>query len=147
MALDRADWHYGGDFPEDLPMQCGGTHIGMFLAWIILHRLEGELHQEDSVESIARVRARKMTGCEFLFKECDQKFWDEDMNEEGAAFAAAYYSGPEGKGFGQYLADYETIAAGLPTVYHVEDSWENYDRLEPLINAAYSAWKATSGLA
>jgi hypothetical protein len=48
MAIDRADWHYGGDFPAELPDENGGTHIGMYLAWIINNHLEGELHHEDT---------------------------------------------------------------------------------------------------
>ena len=26
---DDASWHYGGDFPDDLPEENGATHIGM----------------------------------------------------------------------------------------------------------------------
>ncbi|WP_262497415.1 DUF7832 domain-containing protein [Pedobacter caeni] len=26
---DDASWHYGGDFPKDLPQINGATHIGM----------------------------------------------------------------------------------------------------------------------
>lgn len=140
MALDRADWHYGGDFSKDLPPENGGTHIGMFLAWIILNGLEGELHREGSVESLAKVRARQMTGREFLFKECDEKFWEEDLNEEGAAFAAAYYSGKDG--YGQYITDYQTtLSSRLLSVYHVPDTWANYDKLAPIISAAYTRWR------
>ena len=35
MAIDRMDWHYGGDYPEGLPTENGGTHIGFYLTWII----------------------------------------------------------------------------------------------------------------
>jgi hypothetical protein len=45
MAYDRADAHYGGNFPSDLPPEAGATHIGMFLAWVILNGLEGEFHR------------------------------------------------------------------------------------------------------
>ena len=34
-SIDQADWHYAGDFPRELPPEAGGTHIGMYLAWII----------------------------------------------------------------------------------------------------------------
>ncbi len=143
MAIDRADWHSGGDFPSELSPEQGGTHIGMFLAWIILHGLQGEFHDEESVEELDALRRRQITGCQFLFKACDGKFWHEDLNEEGLAFAASYYSGPDGNGYGQYLEDYEQlVAAELPTLYHVEDSWSNYDRLEPLIDSRYADWKA-----
>jgi hypothetical protein len=29
MSYDRADWHYGGNYPKGLPPENGGTHIGM----------------------------------------------------------------------------------------------------------------------
>jgi hypothetical protein len=31
MAYDRADWQ--SDFPDDVPEENGGTHVGMFLAF------------------------------------------------------------------------------------------------------------------
>src|SRR5688572_23363485 len=39
---DDADWHYGGDFPEDVPEQAGATHMGMFVAWAWSAGLAGE---------------------------------------------------------------------------------------------------------
>jgi len=142
-AIDRADWHSGGDFPADLPPENGGTHIGMFLAWIIHNGLQGEFHDEESPEELAAVRARRMTGREFLFRACDGKFWDEDLSEDGKSFTAAYYSGEGGKGYGAYMEDYERVlAAGLPTTYHVEDTWANYDAIALLISRRYAEWQA-----
>jgi hypothetical protein len=113
MAYDRADWHYGGNFPSDLPSEAGGTHIGMFLAWAITRGLEGDLHREESAESLRAVREHRMTGRDFLMRECDEKFVDEDLNDEGNAFTKAYY---EKDGLGSYLADYEDVLGGaLPS--------------------------------
>jgi hypothetical protein len=140
MAYDRADWHYGGDYPEGLPPENGGTHIGMFLAWAILRGLEGEFHREESAESLAAVRARQMSGREFLFQECDEKFWEEDLSEEGNAFAHAYYDSRDDSW--SYVNDYaEVLASRLPTLYHVEDSWENFDRLAPVLDERFAEWK------
>lgn len=138
MSYDRADWHYGGNYPEDLPPENGGTHIGMFLAWAIHHGLEGELLREDSAAALAAVRDRKMTGREFLFSECDERFWEEDLNEEGNAFASTYYP----LDTGDYLHDYTaTLGDDLPTLYHVADTWENYDRIAAVIGRRYTEWK------
>jgi len=41
MKYDDASWHYGGDFPDDLPDEAGATHTGMFLAWALLSGLGG----------------------------------------------------------------------------------------------------------
>lgn len=139
MAIDRMDWHYGGEYPQDLPTENGGTHIGFYLAWIINNHLEGEDHQDESADELAAVRKRTLSGREFLINMCDEKFWDQDLNEEGRAFTAHYYHTEPGG----YFDDYERILAqDLPSVYHVKDSWENYDKLAPAINAAWQQWKA-----
>nr|WP_282565883.1 hypothetical protein [Providencia stuartii] len=138
MAFDRMDWHYGGDYPENLSHENAGTHIGFYLAWLIQNGLVGEFHQEESVDEIAAVCARKMDGRTFLISMCDKKFIDEDVNEEGLAFTEFYYQAEEGG----YFDDYERILAkGLPTVYHVENTWENYDKIATVIAAAFNNWK------
>jgi len=140
MAYDRADWHYGGNYPEGLPNENGGTHIGMFLAWAILHDLIGDLHLEHSVEALAAVRERRMTGRDFLFNQCDERFWEEDLSDLGNAFARDYY---DSKAEGCFLDDYEEALAGdLPTLYDVEDTWVNYDKLGPMIDRRFEDWKA-----
>ena len=137
MAYDRADWHYGGDYPAELPPENGGTHIGMFLAWVILHELEGELHQENSAEALTAVRARTMTGREFLTRECDEKFWEEDLNAEANAFAHWYYEGNA-----LYLEDYERVLGdSVETLYHVADTWQNYDLLAVVIDERFAEWQ------
>lgn len=32
-SIDRMDWHYGLNYPSELPAQNTGTHIEMFLKW------------------------------------------------------------------------------------------------------------------
>lgn len=140
MAYDRADWHYGGDYPADLPPENGGTHIGMFLAWAVLHDLEGDLHREHSQASLQSLRKRCMTGREFLFKECDEKFWEEDLNDLGNAFASWYYNGEDDTC--SYIADYERVLGEeLESLYHVEDTWQNYDKLARVLDQRFEEWK------
>lgn len=144
MAYDKVDWHYGGNFPADLPPENGGTHIGMFLAWCIINGLSGELHDEESPDALTAVRERRMTGRDFLQQMCDEKFWEEDLNEEGNRFAKQYYSGPDGKGYGDYIEDYESLLApGLASTYHVEDTWESYDRIAQRISERHMAFKSS----
>jgi hypothetical protein len=138
MAYDRADSHYGGDFPAGLPPENGGTHIGMFLAWAIHRDLAGESHRQGSGGPLAAVRERRMTGRELLFSQCDEKFTEEDLNDDGNAFAKEYY---EKTGAGGYLSDYETtLGGGLPSLYHVADTWENFDRIAAVIDRRYAQW-------
>jgi hypothetical protein len=90
-SIDRMDWHYGGDFPENLPQENAGTYIGMFLTWIIENDLIGEMHREDSQEAIQKVMNHQMTGRDFLIEQCDEKLWEDDLNEEGLLFTRYYY--------------------------------------------------------
>ena len=147
MAYDRMDWHYGGNFPKELSPEHGGTHIGMFLAWCIQNGLSGEFHDEESPGALREVRERRMTGREFLQQCCDEKFWEEDLNDEGNRFAKAYYSGPEGTGYGAYIEDYESILTpSYAGTYYVVDSWENYDKLAPRISLRYATFRSTGSV-
>lgn len=136
-SIDRMDWHYGGDFPENLPQENGGTHIGMFLTWIIENDLIGELHREDSQESIQKVINHQMTGRDFLIEQCDEKLWEDDLNEEGLLFTRHYYESD------MYIQDYsELLATEVESIYEVENSWDNYQKLKPIIDNRYSEWKS-----
>ena len=144
MKYDRDSWHYNGDYPEDLPPENGGTHIGMFLAWCILHGLIGKVHQRQSKCELDAVASRLMTGRQFLASCCNGRFWDCDLNDEGNAFAREYYGG-DGKS-GEYFEDYfDTLGADLPSSYHVEDTWENYDLIAEVIDLAYADWREENG--
>ncbi|MBL9078091.1 MAG: hypothetical protein JNL08_11340 [Planctomycetes bacterium] len=135
MAYDRADWHYGGDYPKGLPPENGATHIGMFLGWAIKRGLVGDLHKEHSVEAVAAVRDGTQSGRDFLMEQCDEKFTDHDLSEEGNAFAKSYYES-------RYFDDYEAcVGQGLPSLYHVEDSPENRAKVEALLDQRFATWR------
>jgi hypothetical protein len=138
-VIDRCDWHSEGDFPPDLPADCGGTHIGMYLAWLIrrgldtpeLLRLVGE--QRDAVLQ------QRISGRTLLLEELDGKLFEALLTPEGQAFTKAYYE------TNQYLQDYDAVLGGeLPTLYHVEDTWENFDRLAPVLDRRLAQWRAGS---
>jgi hypothetical protein len=138
MTYDDASWHYGGDFPKDLPPEAGATHIGMFLAWALLLGLAGTPHLEHSRDLLARLKQRSITPGQFFIDACDEKFTDEDLNKEGNEFAAAYYDLEKGS----FLADYESACGQeVPTLYHVPDTWQTYDRLKPILDQRFRMWQ------
>lgn len=146
---DDASWHYDADnFPKDLPSEAGGTHIGMFMAWMILRDRIGDSLRTDSEAGLLAVRRRQKTGREFLFEECDEKLLPEDLSDEGNAFARVYYQ--DGKGMIRpdgYLGDYERVlGADLPDLYRVEDTWESFDRLAPMIDRRFEEWQKRRGI-
>jgi hypothetical protein len=78
MAIDRGDWHYeeAGDW------QRACWHIGLYLWWAAERGLASE-------EISAKAAAQDPTN--YFIRHCDAKLWDEDMNDEGVAFADACY--------------------------------------------------------
>ena len=120
MKYDDASWHYGGDFPPESPQEHGGTHIGIFLRWCFLQGWAGELHTTDANDDVEAVIRGEMSGTDFLFKYCDGKFTDEDLTEEGNAFASSYFDT-------RYSADYARVFAGQ--MYLVPEADHDVDQL------------------
>ena len=146
MKYDAAAWHYGGDFPADLPQEAGATHTGMFIAWALLSGLSGELHTSDFPEDIPALRERSTTPGAFFLSACDGKFTDEDLSKEGNAFASFYYDVESGG----YLADYEStlgkdLPAGRDSLYHIADTWENFDKIKPVLDRRLAEWHSGAG--
>lgn len=146
MKYDDASWHYGGEFPADLTGEAGATHTGMYVAWALLSGLSGDMHITDFPEDIPKLKDRAVTPGAFFLSACDGKFTDEDLSDEGNAFTAHYFNFDSG----QYLADYErTLGQGLPdgpnSLYYVTDSWENFDKLKPVLDRRLSEWRANAG--
>ncbi len=142
-SYDDASWHYGGDFPSSLPDRAGGTHIGMFAAWMWLNGLESETARRECQKELKLLRGRKGTPGVFVMNVLDGKIIAADFSEEGNAFLKAYYQEEKKSELGQFLDDYADVHkdSALPTLYHVEDSWENYDRLAKVIDRRYRDWK------
>lgn len=141
MKYDSAAWHYNGQFPKELPPEAGATHIGMFLAWVIIRDLVSDLHIEKFSEDLEAVRQRKMTGREYLLKNCGSRLSDEDLSETGQAFAYEYYCNDEG--FLEYIELYDRVfCKKLSSFYEVRDSWENFDKIIEHIDKSFHKWRS-----
>jgi len=100
--------------------------------------MAGEELLDDMQEELGSLTRRAMTPGQFLLV-CDGKFVDEMINDEANAFTAEYYDMDNG----QYLDDYEDLLGeDVPDLYHVADTWENFDRLAPVIAQRFGAWQA-----
>jgi hypothetical protein len=138
MAYDKAKWHSEGNFPKDAPAENGGTHIGIFLAWAILHDLVSDELQADAAEDLTAVRERRMTGRTFLFKHLDGVLTEDEFNEQGNAFARHYYN--------KYMGEFDRIVRKhFPTAYHIGDVWKNYDAIAKTIDKRYAEWRTNAG--
>jgi hypothetical protein len=136
MIYDRADWHYQGDYPDDLLPQNGGTHIGIFFAWLVNQRMESESLAIAYSTELDAIRVRTLTGREFVASRRDGELASSDLNEKGNTFTHDYFDSD------RYFKDYaDTLVGQLPSLYHVDDSWANYDLMAACIDARYAAWQ------
>ncbi len=146
MKYDDASWHYGGEWPEGLPPEAASTHIGMFVTWCWLNGMAGEEQLIDSPDMIERITSRSVTPGGLFIEMCDEKFIAADLNDEGNAFAQAYYN-EESKGMRhKYYDDLDTVVpADLPSVYHLPDTWETFDKIAPVLDERFKHWRKSLG--
>lgn len=137
-VYDKAKWHYGGDFPEDLDDFQGYVHTGMFLGWVIDQDLVSNQFKKDHAKEIGLFKDRKLTGARVYEQALDGLLMLEDLNEIGNRFAIYYFNMDSG----EYLVDYESILGNnLPSLYHVKDSWENYYKLKEMLDSKFDEWQ------
>jgi hypothetical protein len=137
-VYDKAKYHYGGNYPKDLPEEQAFVHTGMFLGWILDHGLYGFDFWQGEEGYIASFKTREMTGARVYEYACDGVLLDEMLNAEGNAFARNYFDFERG----EYLQDYEEVLVGdLASTYHVEDTWGNYEIIAQRISSRYVEWK------
>lgn len=132
---DNAQKHFLGNFPESLPIEQAYVHIGMFLGWMIDQDLYSEYFEEEAEIQIFRFKRRELS-CTILSELWDGYLGYELFNKEGNMFAYYYYGG------GIYKKDYEDVlASDLPSIYHVNDDWETFDKIARKISERYKEWK------
>lgn len=134
MKYDDANWHYGGNFPAGQPHEHSGTHIALYLRWCFAKGWAGELHIKDVPEDVADVISGKLSATEFLFRNCDGKFTDEDLTDEGNLFTQQYYEND-----GLYLEDYSEHFGDL--MYIAPESAHDFEKFASILDA-----RAASGV-
>lgn len=122
MIYDAAAWHYEGDFPADLSRAAGATHMGMFLAWMLLNGQGAERHSK----ALGRLAERSVTPGAWFRAHCDEQLTDADLSAEGNRFALAYYLFDEDRldeGEPSFLPDYAKSFPDAEFAYSVPDDW------------------------
>ena len=110
MTIDSIDWHIDSiedeNISDDELFEIAGAHIGYYLERAYK---KGFVPSDPDViepEEYQKVINSEVSGIEFLIEECDSKFWDSDLNEEGQKFTAFVYE--------KYLNDLEMILGHEP---------------------------------
>jgi hypothetical protein len=135
---DKAKWHFEGKFPKDLDNFQAYIHTGMYLGWLIDNDLVSKEFKTEHKKEILQFKQQALTGAQIFECCCDGVLTLEDLTEIGNRFSLPYINFDSG----QYLDDYEkTLAKKLSSLYEVNDNWDNYHKLKPVIDNQFSQWK------
>jgi hypothetical protein len=130
-AYDKAKWHYEGDYPKGLPEKQAFVHTGLFFGWLI----ERDMISREFRSLNKQFKQKKLTGPQ-VYEIWDGCLASDMLMPEANEFARDYYDGHK------FAADYQKLLVrGLPSWYHVEDTWANYELLKRQIDSRYEAWK------
>jgi len=127
---DDASYHEGAPafLNKRLSRLNSGTHIGMFIAWVVMSRLESFQLRQIAPDGVEQLRSRQKTGRAFLFEHCEGKLTSDALNSEANAFAVKYYES-------LYLRDYDQVLLGrLNSTYLIADTWANYERIAAVVD-------------
>ncbi len=138
-VYDNADYHTRELEDAEANAEWGASHLGLFVAWAASHDLLSAALRKPAMA----LKARSTRPLDWLFAHRDGRLAEADLTEAGNRFARYYYGTPaEGlhAGEGSYLQDFIATLKGGDDTTLVEDSWENYDRLAPIIDQRYAAY-------
>jgi len=118
MAIDRIDWHWDAitdEISDDEHWERAGAHIGYFIEWAYKKGFAPSNPETHDVDEYKKVVNSEKNGVQFLIENCDTKFWEEDLNEQGQKFARFAYDA--------YLHNFETIVGhkSYTTKYNQQD--------------------------
>lgn len=104
--------------------------LGVYIAWCAnLNLLSEALHREHERE-IVRLRMRDLKPGEFLIRAIAGTLRRAHLNDQGLDFSERYFE--------HYLDDYAAaLDVARDGVYNVEDSWDNYDRVAPVLTREF----------
>ncbi|WP_306252912.1 hypothetical protein [Parvularcula sp. IMCC14364] len=135
-VFDKAEYHYDGDYPEDLPIENAFTHTGFYLTWLAENDLLSDETTTYHRDRIVQLSKRNISPVK-LYEVGDGSLIGEILSVQGCKFSIGYFEFETGS----YLQDYVATFPDLPSVYHVEPTWENYDKIKPVIDQRYREWR------
>ena len=135
-VYDLAKNHFLGDFPASLPIEKAYLHIGIYMGWIINNGLYSEYFEDEASTEIYRFLRRDI-GCIILAEIWNGALSHELFSDHANLFTFYYYAG------GIFKKDYtEVLVKSHKTIYHVEDTWENFDLISKRITERFNEWKS-----
>ncbi len=137
VVYDKAKYHFETIEKNELPEIHAYIHTGLYLGWLVESELLDEEFLDDFGEDIPKFLSKEITAPE-LFALWDGALFDDMLNEEGNRFSQYYFDFETG----EYINDYMTIVAkDLPSEFHVENSWDNYNVVKKMVTERFYEWK------
>lgn len=137
-VFDKAKWHIHGDFPTDLDQRQAFIHTGFYVGWLIANDLVSDEMKKNSEKHIGAFLSKKISAVDFYESQLDGVFTSGDVNDEGYGFTKDYFVFE----YGEYLKDYELVLARhLPSIYHVQDTDENFEKISRILDQRYNQFK------
>lgn len=142
IVFDKAKWHIDGDFPKDLSSHQGYVHTGFFIGWLLKRDLFDELFKTENANGINQFLAHEITCVSFFEEYMDGIFSSENLTDDAVRFTKYYYGLPSGEEDSRYINDLlDVLVLDLPTIYHVKDTWDNFETIQRVINQNYETWQ------
>ncbi len=139
MKYDDSEYYFL-EFTTDLPTEYGGRHMALFLDWAVRRGLASA----PLMQHAEALRRGDIAALDLLFDACDGKLTPEDLNDEGNAFAEAYYAR-------HHVQAYTAVMgcgpqASADEVFAREPSPAECARMYGVMDRHYSQWIRKSAL-
>lgn len=142
IVFDKAKWHITSDFPKDVDPHQSYVHTGLFVCWLVDSGLiEDDFRNENHI-GIHLLLSRQITPSQFYADYLDGVFDADGLTQEAIKFTTDYFDFEKGKYVADYLATLDPDDS-LPSIFHIADSWSNYDKLKATIHTNYVLWQQT----
>ncbi|NME67074.1 DUF7832 domain-containing protein [Flammeovirga aprica] len=132
--VDNVRNYFGSSFPDEVALDQAYLHMGVFMGWVIKNDFYSDDYEDEYGAQIIHFMNNEISPiilAETLDGIIDYSLFRETLKP----FVRTYYGG------GQYLADYQhTLSDGLNSMFHVKDSWENFDAMKSVISDRYQDW-------
>ena len=141
-VFDKAKWHVNDQFPKDLDQYQSYVHTGLYVAWLVDKDFLETDFKTDNKDAIQKHLTRQTTPVKFYELQLDGVFDAEGLTQEAIKFTTDFFDFEKGNYLTDYLATLDPLES-LPSLFHVTDSWENYDNLKPVLDKRLTEWRQT----
>jgi len=110
---------------------------GLYFGWMLSRDLQSDMIVEYADYTLEDFNSKESTGPELFMTDWEGVLSGELMNEDVYRFSKTYFSS------GDYEKDLQTtFELGTSSIYSIEDTWENFAKIQAVIDQKYRAWQA-----